>query len=103
MNEHFDFRDESFPDNEKEIDKQLRPLEFDDFSGQSKIVENLKIFVKAAKMRGEALDHVLLHGPPGLGKTTLSNIIANELGVTLKLTSGQVLDKHCLLYTSEAA
>ena len=93
MNEHFDFRDESFSDNEKEIDKQLRPLEFDDFSGQSKIVENLKIFVKAAKMRGEALDHVLLHGPPGLGKTTLSNIIANELGVSLKLTSGPVLDK----------
>jgi Holliday junction DNA helicase RuvB len=93
MNEHFDFRDESFSENEKEIDKQLRPLEFDDFSGQSKIVENLKIFVKAAKMRGEALDHVLLHGPPGLGKTTLSNIIANELGVSLKLTSGPVLDK----------
>jgi Holliday junction DNA helicase RuvB len=93
MNGHFDFRDESFTDNEIEIDKQLRPLEFDDFSGQSKIVENLKIFVKAAKMRGEALDHVLLHGPPGLGKTTLSNIIANELGVSLKLTSGPVLDK----------
>jgi Holliday junction DNA helicase RuvB len=93
MNEHFDFRDESFPENEKDIDKQLRPLEFEDFSGQSKIVENLKIFVKAAKMRGEALDHVLLHGPPGLGKTTLSNIIANELGVSLKLTSGPVLDK----------
>ena len=93
MNEHFDFREESASDNEKEIDKQLRPLEFDDFSGQGKIVENLKIFVKAAKMRGEPLDHVLLHGPPGLGKTTLSNIIANELGVTLKLTSGPVLDK----------
>jgi Holliday junction DNA helicase RuvB len=93
MTEHFDFRDDSFPDDEKEIDKQLRPLEFDDFSGQNKIVENLKIFVQAAKMRGEALDHVLLHGPPGLGKTTLSNIIANELGVTLKLTSGPVLDK----------
>jgi len=93
MSEHFDFRDESFSDSEKDIDKQLRPLEFDDFSGQNKIVENLKIFVKAAKMRGEALDHVLLHGPPGLGKTTLSNIIANELGVTLKLTSGPVLDK----------
>jgi Holliday junction DNA helicase RuvB len=93
MNEHFDFREESIPDNDKDFDKQLRPLEFDDFSGQSKIVENLKIFVKAAKMRGEALDHVLLHGPPGLGKTTLSNIIANELGVSLKLTSGPVLDK----------
>ena len=93
MNEHFDFRNEPFSESEKEIDKQLRPLEFDDFSGQSKIVENLKVFVKAAKMRGEALDHVLLHGPPGLGKTTLSNIIANELGVSLKLTSGPVLDK----------
>lgn len=93
MNEPFDFRDESFPYDEKEIDKQLRPLEFNDFSGQNKIVENLKIFVKAAKMRGEALDHVLLHGPPGLGKTTLSHIIANELGVSLKLTSGPVLDK----------
>ncbi|MGE5395056.1 MAG: Holliday junction branch migration DNA helicase RuvB [Candidatus Saccharibacteria bacterium] len=93
MNEHFDFREESLSDDEKDIDKQLRPLEFNDFSGQSKIVENLKIFVKAAKMRGEALDHVLLHGPPGLGKTTLSNIIANELGVSLKLTSGPVLDK----------
>lgn len=93
MSEHFDFRDNAFSENEKDIDKQLRPLEFDDFSGQNKIVENLKIFVKAAKMRGEALDHVLLHGPPGLGKTTLSNIIANELGVNLKLTSGPVLDK----------
>jgi len=93
MNEHFDFREESAYDNDQEIDKQLRPLEFDDFSGQSKIVENLKIFVQAAKMRGEALDHVLLHGPPGLGKTTLSNIIANELGVSLKITSGPVLDK----------
>jgi Holliday junction DNA helicase RuvB len=93
MNEHFDFRDESLSENENEIDKQLRPLEFNDFSGQNKIVENLRIFVKAAKMRGEALDHVLLHGPPGLGKTTLSNIIANELGVSLKLTSGPVLDK----------
>ena len=93
MNGHFNFREDSLSDSEKDIDKQLRPLEFDDFSGQNKIVENLKIFVKAAKMRGEALDHVLLHGPPGLGKTTLSNIIANELGVSLKLTSGPVLDK----------
>ena len=76
-----------------EFDNKLRPLRFCDFSGQIKIVENLKIFVKAAVMRGESLDHVLLHGPPGLGKTTLSNIIANELGVNLKLTSGPVLDK----------
>ena len=78
---------------EKEFEKQLRPLAFDDFSGQNNIVENLRVFVKAAKLRGEALDHVLLHGPPGLGKTTLSNIIATELGVSMKITSGPVLDK----------
>jgi len=76
-----------------EFDNKLRPLRFSDFSGQGKIVENLKIFVKAAVMREESLDHVLLHGPPGLGKTTLSSIIANELGVNLKITSGPVLDK----------
>lgn len=78
---------------EVDYEKALRPLSFDDFSGQSKVVENLRIFVQAAKMRGESLDHVLLHGPPGLGKTTLSNIIANELGVGFKITSGPVLDK----------
>ncbi len=78
---------------EKEQDNALRPLRFADFAGQSKIVSNLKIFVQAAKMRGESLDHVLLFGPPGLGKTTLSNIIANELGVGFKITSGPVLDK----------
>ncbi|WP_448519790.1 Holliday junction branch migration DNA helicase RuvB [Rhodoflexus sp.] len=78
---------------EKEIERALRPLSFDDFAGQDKIVQNLKIFVEAAKMRGEALDHVLLHGPPGLGKTTLSNIIANELRSSIKITSGPVLDK----------
>jgi len=78
---------------EVDIEKQLRPLSFDDFKGQEKVVENLEIFVQAAKMREEALDHVLLHGPPGLGKTTLSNIIANQLGVGFKLTSGPVLDK----------
>ena len=78
---------------EKEQDNALRPLRFDDFAGQTKIVENLRIFVQAARMRGEALDHVLLFGPPGLGKTTLSNIIANELGVGFKVTSGPVLDK----------
>jgi Holliday junction DNA helicase RuvB len=93
MSEHFDFRNELVSENDKELDRQLRPLNFGDFSGQTNIVENLRVFVKAAKMRGEALDHVLLHGPPGLGKTTLSNIIANELGVSLKLTSGPVLDK----------
>jgi Holliday junction DNA helicase RuvB len=80
-------------DTDKELEQQLRPLTFNDFTGQKKIVENLEIFVKAAKMRGEALDHVLLHGPPGLGKTTLSNILANELGVGMKTTSGPVLDK----------
>ena len=78
---------------EKEQDNALRPLRFADFAGQTKIVSNLKIFVEAAKMRNEALDHVLLFGPPGLGKTTLSNIIANELGVGFKVTSGPVLDK----------
>lgn len=78
---------------EKEQDNALRPLRFADFAGQSKVVSNLRIFVEAAKMRGESLDHVLLFGPPGLGKTTLSNIIANELGVGFKITSGPVLDK----------
>ncbi len=76
-----------------DYEKKLRPIEFGDFRGQDKTVENLRIFVQAARQRGEALDHVLLHGPPGLGKTTLANIIASELGVTLKLTSGPVLDK----------
>ena len=78
---------------EGDLDKALRPLSFDDFSGQDKVVENLSIFVQAARLRGDSLDHTLLHGPPGLGKTTLSNIIANELGVGFKLTSGPVLDK----------
>ena len=90
MNNDFDIRNQM---TEKEQDNALRPLCFDDFAGQTKIVENLRIFVQAARMRGEALDHVLLFGPPGLGKTTLSNIIANELGVGFKVTSGPVLDK----------
>ena len=80
-------------ESDKEMDRALRPLSFEDFSGQDKIVENLSVFVQAARLRGESLDYTLLHGPPGLGKTTLSNIIANELGVGFKLTSGPVLDK----------
>ncbi|HHT34635.1 MAG: Holliday junction branch migration DNA helicase RuvB [Proteiniphilum sp.] len=92
--ESFDIRNRSvLPENEREMENTLRPLTFGGFSGQEKIVENLKIFVSAARMRGESLDHVLLHGPPGLGKTTLSNIIANELGVGLRVSSGPVLDK----------
>lgn len=90
LNNDFDIRGQM---TEKEQDNALRPLRFDDFAGQSKIVSNLRIFVEAARMRGESLDHVLLFGPPGLGKTTLSNIIANELGVGFKVTSGPVLDK----------
>ena len=78
MNNDFDIRNHQLSDVEKDIEKALRPLRFENFSGQEKVVENLRIFSMAAKMRGEALDHVLLHGPPGLGKTTLSNIIANE-------------------------
>lgn len=96
MIEDFDIREQQFNQgstDEKDIDNVLRPLTFGSFSGQDKVVENLSIFVAAAKQRGEALDHVLLHGPPGLGKTTLSNIIANELGVGIKITSGPVLDK----------
>lgn len=93
MEEDFDIREERLSSAEKEFENALRPLKFNDFSGQPKVVENLEIFVEAAKYRGEPLDHTLLHGPPGLGKTTLSNIIANELGVGFKLTSGPVLDK----------
>jgi Holliday junction DNA helicase RuvB len=93
MNENLDPSLENLNPTERDIEKVLRPQEFEDFTGQDKILENLKIFVKAAKLRGEALDHVLLHGPPGLGKTTLSYIIANEMGVNIKVTSGPVLDK----------
>lgn len=93
MDNDFDIRQENVSSAEKEFENALRPLRFNDFSGQQKVVENLEVFVEAAKYRGEPLDHTLLHGPPGLGKTTLSNIIANELGVGFKLTSGPVLDK----------
>ena len=93
MQEEFDIRNERLNTSEKEFEKALRPLRFNDFRGQHKLVENLQVFVEAAKYRGEPLDHTLLHGPPGLGKTTLSNIIANELGVGFKITSGPVLDK----------
>ena len=93
MPEDFDIHEERLNSVEKDFENALRPLKFNDFSGQSKVVENLSVFVEAAKFRGEPLDHTLLHGPPGLGKTTLSNIIANELGVGFKITSGPVLDK----------
>jgi holliday junction DNA helicase RuvB len=85
--------DENLSSGEKDIEKALRPLSFEDFAGQEKIIDNLKVFVYAAKQRGEALDHVLLHGPPGLGKTTLSHIIANELESKIKITSGPVMEK----------
>ena len=93
MNEHLDPSDENFTPEEVEVEKKLRPLSFEDFSGQDKVLENLKIFVQAANLRGEALDHTLFHGPPGLGKTTLAYILANELDVEIKVTSGPVLDK----------
>jgi holliday junction DNA helicase RuvB len=93
MSEPYDFRDPVRQDEDQEIERQLRPVEFSDFAGQEKVVDNLRVFVQAASMRGEALDHVLLHGPPGLGKTTLSHIISKELRVGMKMTSGPVLDK----------
>ena len=93
MNQHLDPTGDNFSSEEHDIEKALRPLTFDDFSGQDQVLENLQIFVKAAVERDEALDHTLFHGPPGLGKTTLAHILANELGVGIKVTSGPVLDK----------
>lgn len=93
MNEHLDPTGESFSNEDFEIDKALRPLSFDDFAGQQHALENLQVFVKASNLRGDALDHTLLHGPPGLGKTTLAHILANELEVNIKVTSGPVIDK----------
>ena len=93
MYENIDPTNEHFSPKEQDIDRALRPLNFDDFAGQDAILDNLKVFVEAAKQRGEALDHTLFHGPPGLGKTTLAHILANELQVGIKLTSGPVLDK----------
>lgn len=93
MNEHLDPTGEHFSPEEVDIERALRPLSFEDFSGQEQVLENLKIFVQAANLRSEALDHTLFHGPPGLGKTTLAYILANELDVGIKVTSGPVLDK----------
>jgi Holliday junction DNA helicase RuvB len=93
MNKNLDPTNENYNPEELDLEKKLRPLSFDDFAGQEQVLENLQIFVQAANLRGEALDHTLFHGPPGLGKTTLANILANELGVGIKITSGPVLDK----------
>src|SRR6202008_4763222 len=93
MNEHLDASEDNLSSTDKEAEKALRPSVFEDFSGQDKVVDNLRVFVQAARQRQEALDHVLLHGPPGLGKTTLAHIISNDLGVNIKITSGPVLDK----------
>ena len=94
MNEHLNPHGEHFTPEEHDIDRALRPLRFDDFMGQPQVLDNLQVFVQAANQREDALDHTLLHGPPGLGKTTLAHILANELQVGVKVTSGPVLDKQ---------
>ncbi|EMY81256.1 Holliday junction branch migration DNA helicase RuvB [Psychroflexus gondwanensis] len=93
MNENLDATGSNFDNQDQEVERALRPLSFDDFAGQSHVLENLQVFVKAANLRGEALDHTLFHGPPGLGKTTLAHILANELQTGIKITSGPVIDK----------
>ena len=93
MNENLNPENTNYSNQELEVEKKLRPLSFEDFTGQDQALENLKVFVEAANKRGEALDHTLFHGPPGLGKTTLAHILANELKVGIKVTSGPVLDK----------
>lgn len=93
MNDNLDPTNQNYSSEELDIEKALRPLSFQDFTGQDQVLENLEVFVQAANLRGEALDHTLFHGPPGLGKTTLAHILANELGVSIKVTSGPVLDK----------
>lgn len=93
MNENLDPTSQRLSSEELDIERALRPLSFDDFAGQDAVLENLQVFVKAANLMGEALDHTLFHGPPGLGKTTLAHILSNELGVGIKITSGPVLDK----------
>ncbi|SDG48745.1 Holliday junction branch migration DNA helicase RuvB [Psychroflexus sediminis] len=93
MNENLDASGDNLSNQDQEVERALRPLSFDDFAGQSHVLENLQVFVKAANLRGEALDHTLFHGPPGLGKTTLAHILANELQTGIKITSGPVIDK----------
>ena len=93
MNEHLDPSSQRLSSSDKEFERAIRPALFQEFQGQQQVIDNIMVFVHAAKARGEALDHVLLHGPPGLGKTTLSHIIGNEMGVNVRTTSGPVIDK----------